>query len=160
MRLTEVASNTKPIILVFGRLCSGKGTFCNQYVDQGYHHITTSDVVKQLSNTSERSRLQTTKELDHRIADELINLINQHQPVIIDGIRQVSIVKRLEKEFGDKISKMWLNVPENIRRERFAKRSDIKDDRTFDDAEAGDSQLGLDDVESKYKTQSNIIDHY
>ena len=72
MMLNEIAEQSKPIILVFGRLCSGKGTFCEPYMKQGYNHITTSDVVRKVSGKSARSELAKTGDMDQMIADEMI----------------------------------------------------------------------------------------
>jgi dephospho-CoA kinase len=151
----------KPIVLVFGRLCSGKGTYCKQYTDRGYHHVTTSDVVKSLSGKSRRDQLQKTKSLDQAIAEKLSEVASNNQPIVIDGIRQVSIVDYLVNTFGkDNIEMVWLEVPKDIRRNRYNKRGSKGDVAPFDKAEAGDSELGLDDVEAKYKSRSKIINHY
>ena len=159
MKLNEIAPS-KPIVLVFGRLCSGKGTYCEPFEEQGYYHVTTSEVVRRLSGAQTRDKLQHTKEFDTAIAEEMINLIKQHDKIIVDGIRQTKIIDRIIEEFGDDVQMIWLEVPADIRKVRFTQRKAAKDDQTFDDAEAGDSHLGLDDVEAKYKSQSKVIDHY
>lgn len=159
MKLNEIAQSSKPIVLVFGRICSGKGTFCKLYTKKGYHHITTSDVVKKLSGVQTRDKLQDTKNLDTAIGEEMINIIKQHDKIIIDGIRQTKIVDRIIKEFGDDVDMVWLEATRELRKERFTKRGAAKDDQSFEDAERGDSKLGLDDVEAKYKSRSRIIDY-
>lgn len=159
--LNEIAEQSKQIVLVFGRLCSGKGTFCEPYIKQGYTHITTSDIVRKVSGAKSRSDLQNTQDMDQLIADEMINTISQSQPIVVDGIRQNSIIDRVLSEFGDdNVELIWLDAPADVRRERFANRGASKDDRSFDDAEAGDSKLGLDDVESKFKPRSRLVKHY
>lgn len=160
MKLTEISQPEKPIVLVFGRLCSGKGTYCQAYTDQGYHHITTSHVVKRLSGLKTRGQLQHTKDLDAAIGEEMVKEIAKHDKVVIDGIRQTKIVEAIVDAYGDKVDMIWLDVPERIRRDRFVMRGAAKDDQTFDDAEAGDTNLGLDDVEKEYKPKSRVVDFY
>jgi len=161
MNLHEISNSPKPIVLVFGRLCSGKGTFCSNEQYQNYTHATTSDFVKKLSGKNTRGQLQHTGDLDTQIADEMVAFIKQNKATIIDGIRQKSIVARILEVFGEKqVEMIWLEVPSDIRRDRFKNRADAKDDQNFDDAEAGDSKLGLDDVEAEFKGRSKVIDHY
>lgn len=160
MKLMEIKHPEKPIVLVFGRLCSGKGTYCEAYADQGYHHITTSDIVKRLSGHATRDQLQGTKDLDAAIGEEMVKEIAKHDKIIIDGIRQTKIVDAIVDAYGDKVDMIWLDVPERIRRDRFVMRGAAKDNQTFDDAEAGDTTLGLDDVEKEYKPKSRLVQFY
>lgn len=150
----------RPIILVLGRLCSGKGTFCSTFINppHNYFHVTTSDVVKQITGLQTRSKLQETKLLDFEIAEQLIAIISQHPKIIIDGIRQEYIINELIVKFGlDNIELVWLEVPEEIRKRRFYTRQDSKDDRSFEQAEQGDFNLGLLQVEYKYKNVCKIV---
>ena len=98
----------KEIVLVFGRLCSGKGTFCKPYIDDGYHHITTSDIVRRLSGESTRDKLQGTHDLDLAIGDEMVEVISDYDRIIIDGIRQVRIVEKILRAYTDS------NLPNTI----------------------------------------------
>jgi adenylate kinase family enzyme len=148
--------NDKHVILVFGKLCSGKGTFCKQYADIGYLHISTSDVVKMVSGKSTRQDLQTTGSLDQKIVDKMIEIIDNHNYVIIDGIRQCSIIERLLQTYP-KVQMVWLEVDEDIRKLWFDQRGDAKDNITFDQAQIGDDKLGLGQVESKYKKMCRVV---
>ena len=149
----------KEIVLVFGRLCSGKGTFCKPYIDDGYHHITTSDIVRRLSGESTRDKLQGTHDLDLAIGDEMVEVISDYDRIIIDGIRQVRIVEKILRAYTD-VKLVWLEVPISIRQERFLSRGAAKDNQTFEIAEQGDTKLGLDEVEATYKDQCEIVHHY
>ncbi len=160
MKLFEATSD-KPIVLVFGRLCSGKGTYCAPFVKQGYHHIATSAVVSKLSGASTRGELQHTADFDDAITMELIDQIEKNDKVIIDGIRQPQIVDAIVKKFGHKdIEMVWLEVPDATREERFLKRDAHKDNQSFADASRGDKDLGVDDVEKRFKQHSTVVDHY
>jgi predicted kinase len=138
---------TPRIVLVFGKLCSGKGTYCaNQYPDRV--HIVTSNVVRQVSGAATRDRLQDTKQLDQAIAAELINqtklALGTGRDVVIDGIRQRSIVEWITKEFGvDNVGIVWLDVPREELQRRYLNRKDAKDTQAFDQAYAKDEELGL-----------------
>lgn len=158
MKLYEITQQ-REIVLVSGNLCSGKTEFCRaNYPD--YKRITVSDIVKSLSNETERSELGKTAHLDSQIAKALANEISKHDKVIVDGIRQLSIVKMLENYFGADIKKViWLDVPEDVRRQRFEKRGAAKDNMDFDTSMKSDQGLGIDHVEkyfrNKGETQSN-----
>lgn len=144
------------LIIVLGRLCSGKGTFCEPYINEGYHHITTSDVVKHISGKTTRSGLGTTKDLDQEIAQELISRINKQSQAIVDGIRQVSILKAVETALPH-VQLIWLEADAPTRKQRFEGRKDRKDDITFELAEQGDDKLGLAEVELQYKSLCKIV---
>ena len=152
----------KPVILVFGKLCAGKGTYCAPFVhDYGYHHISTSSVVKQVSGQFTRDKLQDTGSMHQAIAGELIDQMQQHDKVIVDGIRQPQIVQAVLDHFGhNNVDMVWLNVPDDVRRERYLPRGDAKDTQSFDDADAGDQQLGLKDVERQYRSKMINVDNY
>ena len=156
----DYTSSNKPIIIVLGKLCSGKGTFCKFFTSKplNYHHVTTSDIVKRLTGLQTRSTLQFTETLDADIASELINIIKTNPKTIIDGIRQPSIIDAIINAFGiSNVELIWLDVPDDVRLQRFNDRQDKKDDQSFEDAEQGDIKLGLLQVESIYKNMSNIV---
>ncbi len=151
----------KNIVLVFGRICSGKGTYSAPFITSGFHHITTSDVVRHLSGVHTRDKLQHTKDLDLAIGDQMVEIISEHDKVIIDGIRQTRIVDKIVDAYGmDNIRMVWLDVPTHIREQRFLDRGAAKDDQTFNDAERGDVNLGIDEVEEKFKPHCEVIKHY
>ena len=157
MKLTDIK---KSIVLVCGKLCSGKGHFCaTNYPD--YHQLTVSSVVKSLAPVTGRSELSQTKALDQEIASALIAEINKHGKVIVDGIRQLSIIQRLQQEFGEQIEDViWLEVPTDTLRARFDARRASKDDMDFDSAIASDEQLGLSDVEKYVKASGTVLNHH
>jgi dephospho-CoA kinase len=154
MKLSDLK---KQIVIVCGKICSGKGHFCaNQF--PGYYQVTVSDVVKQLAKTQVRSELSDTKSLDMAIADVLIEEINKHDKVVVDGIRQRSIIERLVQAFGSQIQDIiWLDVPEETLRQRFEQRGASKDDLKFDVALQRDNELGLSDVEQYIKQHGKSI---
>lgn len=147
----------KDIVLVSGKLCSGKGHYCTtNYPD--HFHLPVSTVVKQLANTQSRSELAKTASLDDDIVQALIREIDNHPRVVVDGIRQVSVVRALQNQYGNQITDIiWLGVPDNTRRARFAARRDVKDDVDFDTASAGDVALGIDDVERHFSTSGRVV---
>lgn len=155
MKLSDIRPE-RDIILVSGKLCSGKGHYCTtNYPD--HYHLPVSSVVKQLANTQVRSELVKTADMDHLIVQELVRQIDAHPKIVIDGIRQISIIKTLQKWFGNQIKDVvWLDVPDDVRKQRFAARADSKDDTSFDDASRGDTELGIDHVED-YIRQSGRL---
>lgn len=150
------------ITLVFGKICSGKSTFTdNLCLQTTSKRVTVSDVVKRVSGMTTRSELQQTKDLDTLIAEELIIQIYLHNgPIVIDGIRQYSIVLHLVKEFGIKnIDLIWLEVPDNVRKFRFTNRAIAKDDISFEEADKRDELLGLTELQEKLKDIYTVINN-
>lgn len=155
MELNEIAS-TREIILVCGNIACGKGTYC-QTKYAGYAHITVSDIVKRLSNQTERSELGKTAHLDNAIVEALIQQIDQYNKVVVDGIRQVSILYELEQYYESEIKKIvWLDVPRDVCEQRFASRQDKKDNLDYDAATKSDEQLGINSVERYIRAQHEV----
>ena len=144
---------TKRIVLLFGKICSGKSTYADAlcYVTKA-KRITVSDIVKRVSGKISRSELQNTAHMDKEIALELIQVISSYDKVVVDGIRQYTIVLELAAEYGiDNLDLIWLEVPDDIRKYRFHDRAVSKDDITFEDADARDEKLGLKELQDKLK---------
>jgi predicted kinase len=160
MKLNEIAQpDDKPIILVYGKLCSGKGTFCGNYTD--YVKIVTSDVVRQVSGETKRSGLGKTAHLDTAIAAELkkqiSHQINNGNKVIVDGIRQKSIVSHILQQFGeDNVEQIWLEVPNDELKRRFNSRGADKDDQEFEKSYKQDEELGLGELEPWLKSNPKV----
>lgn len=153
----------KDIVIVCGKICSGKNTFSKILVDSGeFAHIVVSDVVKALSGALHRSKLSETADLDLMIADEIIQITKDHfksgKSVVIDGMRQKSIYDVVCSEFSDKeIMSVWLEVPKEILLSRYLKRGDKKDDMSFDEALKKDAALGLEELESHLKSLDDTL---
>jgi dephospho-CoA kinase len=152
---------TNKVVLLFGKICSGKSTYADAlcYVTKA-KRITVSDIVKRVSGKVSRSELQGTAHMDKEIALELIEEIKKYDKVVIDGIRQYSIVVELVAEFGmDNLDLIWLEVSDDIRKYRFYDRSISKDDITFEEADARDEKLGLKELAESLKDSYIIINN-
>jgi dephospho-CoA kinase len=152
---------TNKVVLLFGKICSGKSTYADAlcYVTKA-KRITVSDIVKRVSGKVSRSELQGTAHMDKEIALELIAEIKKYDKVVIDGIRQYSIVVELVAEFGmDSLDLIWLEVSDDIRKYRFYDRSISKDDITFEEADARDEKLGLKELAESLKDSYIIINN-
>jgi len=157
MKLFEIVKE-KEIVLVCGKLSSGKGQYIRENYPE-YDHVGVSSIVKKLSGFDKRSDLSTTANLDSAIVQMLIKTIDESDDkVVVDGIRQPSILYMLKNHYGSRIKDIiWLDVPENARRERFAKREASKDDQSFEKAMKGDSALGIDDVETYIRGHHRVV---
>lgn len=152
---------TNKVVLLFGKICSGKSTYAKAlaYITKA-KHITVSDIVKRISGQASRSELQTTGHMDVLIANELINEINKYDKVVIDGIRQYSIVVELAAEYGiENLDLVWLEVPDDVRKYRFYDRAIAKDDISFEEADKRDADLGLLVLQDKLKDSYVIINN-
>ena len=152
---------TKKIVLLFGKICSGKSTYADAlcYVTKA-KRITVSDIVKQVSGKVSRSELQNTAHMDQDICHELCQEINKYDKVVIDGIRQYTIVTGLVSEYGlENLDLIWLEVPDATRRYRFYDRAISKDDITFEAADERDEKLGLKELQDKLKDSYIIVNN-
>lgn len=151
------------IVFLFGEICSGKSTY--DFGEQSMR-ITVSNIVKRLMQSEDREVLQKTKHLDNIIADEIIEEIDNifgyvdtlPQTIIIDGIRQYSIVEQVQQYLPDnaQVQYKWLEVDSAERKRRFEARKDPKDTLTFEEAEKRDNELGLSELFSILKEQNKI----
>ena len=151
------------VVFLFGEICSGKST----YEPEGKSvRITVSNIVKRLMQSEDREVLQKSKHLDTIIADEIIEEVDNifgyvdpsPQTIIIDGIRQYSIVEQVQQWLPDNIQVeyKWLEVDAVERKRRFEARKDPKDTLTFEEAEKRDNELGLSDLFRILKEQNKI----
>ena len=152
---------TNKIVLLFGKICSGKSTYADAlcYVTKA-KRITVSDIVKRVSGKASRSELQNTAHMDQDICHELCQEINKYDKVVIDGIRQYTIVTGLVSEYGlENLDLIWLEVPDATRRYRFYDRAISKDDITFEAADERDEKLGLKELQDKLKDSYIIVNN-
>ncbi len=134
------------IVCVSGEIGSGKSTFIEKvFPDRSV--ISVSNIVRKFTNSESRRQLSSTGHLHLKIAFELCleiaRKIDCDEKVVIDGIRQIEILKAIENSFCS-ISTIWLEVPSSIRKERIQKRSAIKDNSlSFETLERLDRRLKL-----------------
>jgi cytidylate kinase len=145
-----------PIVLVCGRICSGKDTYCNQLAEENdCGTVVVSKIVGQLlsDDCASRADLQNTADLTERICEELDRRISdgleQDKMVIVNGIRQPEIVEYLIALYSmQQVSILWLDPGSAERKKRWELRADPKDlGQTFEEQDAADDQLGLHVIE-------------
>lgn len=153
------------VILVFGRICSGKSTFQSQS-----YRIIVSNIVRGLMQTNDRSVLQNSLDLDERIAVEIVSCIAaletavMHEliadkPIIVDGIRQSSIVDYVLQWYPG-CDMVWLDVPEKKRKERYESRKDSKDTEAFEIADNKPIELECQKIYNTFKDKLQIIHNH
>jgi hypothetical protein len=157
--------NKSEVILVFGRICSGKSTFQSQQ-----HRIIVSNIVRSLLDTNDRSVLQNSLNMDMKIAEEIVSCIEEikvgmkynlikHKNIIVDGIRQTSIVDYILERYPD-AKLVWLQVPTEKRRQRYELRADSKDTESFDVADNKPIELECQKIFSIFEDKLQIINNY
>lgn len=144
------------VTLVFGRICSGKGSYMKDHP----YRVVVSDVVRSIINTSNRDALQNTMHLDNRIAESIIEAAGQMKDaIIIDGIRQVTIVDRVLTTFPD-AELIWLEVPVEERKRRYENRKHVKDVEPFEVADNKPIELECQNIFNTFKNKLTIINNY
>lgn len=146
---------TNKITLLFGRICSGKSTM---YPDA--KRIVVSNIVKGILETTDRDKLQDSMHLDLEIARSIcMNLYHyaeQYPHVVVDGIRQSTIVDFILAEFPD-AEMMWLEVPVEERKRRYESRKDKKDVQPFEVADNKPIELECQNIFTIFKDRLQII---
>ncbi len=153
------------LILIFGRICSGKSSF-----QARAHRIVVSDIVRELINSNDRTQLQNTQHLDQQIAERILkriedyhylmanDLIKVHN-IVVDGIRQSSIVEYLLKHFPE-AELVWLEVPTEVRKRRYEIRNADKDTESFDIADNKPIELEGQKIFSIFEERLQILHNY
>lgn len=136
------------VIFLCGEICSGKNYYYKNLMEvQGWDRIIVSDIVKELIQSKKREDLQSTANRDLQIADVIVvkmKTFNGKGKLVIDGIRQTSILERIEKSIDADYGYIWLDVDFEKRRERYKARSADKDkESSFEVAERRDIDLGI-----------------
>ena len=151
------------VTLLFGRICSGKGS----YLKEADKRIIVSDVVKSIVNSSNRDALQNSLHFDILIAERILSQIyeyrlqcsNQEPHIVIDGIRQVSIVNTIRVYFPE-AEIVWLEVPTEERKRRYEARKDVKDVEPFEIADNKPIELECQKIFDTFKERLTIINNY
>ena len=148
------------ITLVFGRICSGKGS----YFKDADKRIVVSDIVKGIISSTNRDALQNSLHLDNQIGTTLLNSIYLatmacREHIIVDGIRQVSIVDRVLNMYPE-ADMIWLEVPTEERKRRYESRKDVKDVQSFEVADNKEIELECQKILSTFKDKITTIHNY
>jgi len=156
---------TEPeVILVFGRICSGKSSH-----KTSSYRIIVSNLVRDLVNSSSRDDLQNTMHLDNQIAQEIVGIIKaliycanyldiEHKSIVVDGIRQSSIVNKVLESYPQ-ATLVWLEVPTAIRKKRYESRKAKKDTQSFDIADNKPIELECQKIYSIFNERLQIINN-
>lgn len=142
---------------IIGEVCSGKDTFANKNKGE-LLHIDLGNLVREKFNTENRI---FDNSLDEYLTQKVAEKLNE-EDVIITGFRQVSLCKKIEQLF-DEVQYIYLVVPRNILKQRFAQRVAKKDSLlTFEQCIEGDIKLGMTQLQHYLLTEveCNFIKSY
>ena len=147
------------ITMVFGRICSGKSEYrIKDKVGRTY----VSNIVRALVESSDRDKLQNSMHLDDQIAEKILEgpkLMDDTSEIIIDGIRQVSIVEKILEVYPD-AELVWLEVPTEERKRRYESRKHVKDVELFEVADNKPIELECQKIFSTFRDKLTIINNY
>jgi hypothetical protein len=146
------------ITYLCGRICSGKSTYRPEA-----RRLMVSDIVRNVVNSNDRERLQNSMHLENDILEGLSMCIDYDiemdvQELIIDGIRQPSILKRLSTVYPGEV--VWLEVPLEERKRRYEARGAEKDTEPFEVADNKPIELECQNIYDTFKTKLFIINNY
>ena len=156
------------LILLFGRICSGKSSY-----RQDAARIVVSDIVRSIVGSQQRSDLQTTMDLDGQIAERIVKAVTAFEKykhshrgvdmhisdeVVVDGIRQATIVERILKLYPE-AELVWLEVPVEERKRRYESRKAEKDTEPFEVADNKPIELECQKIYSIFEKQLKVINN-
>lgn len=157
----EKKINLKPrLILLFGRICSGKSSYMKDK-----KRLVVSDIVRQLINSTDRTQLQNTMHLDEQIGNSICAYIRtafdswNFDELVVDGIRQVSIVHQVLENFQD-AELIWLEVPTEERKRRYENRKDKKDIEPFEIADNKPIEIECQRIFDVFGNELTIINNF
>jgi hypothetical protein len=121
-----------------------------------------SDIVRNVVRSNDRERLQNSMHLENDILEGLSMCIDYDiemdvQELIIDGIRQPSILKRLSTVYGGDI--VWLEVPLEERKRRYEARGAEKDTEPFEVADNKAIEFECQKIYSIFSKQLKVINN-
>jgi len=145
------------ITYLFGRICSGKSTY-----KPSIRRIEVSKIVKAITDNTSREELQKTMHLDAQIAENIAMVLDYYEhtevkEVVVDGIRQPSIVEALIQDYPGEM--VWLEVPVEERKRRYETRKASKDTQVFEDADNKPIELECQKIYSIFKEQIKVINN-
>ena len=145
------------ITYLCGRICSGKSTYRPEA-----RRLMVSDIVRNVVRSNDREKLQNSMHLDEQILEGLSICIDYDiemgvEELIIDGIRQPSILKRLSAVYGGEI--VWLEVPLEERKRRYESRGAEKDTEPFEVADNKAIELECQKIYSIFSKQLKVINN-
>ena len=150
-------SRVMKLTLLFGRICSGKS---NYYKDS--YRIVVSNIVRGIAKSSNRAELQNTMHLDEEIAKGIISAIDysidEHPHVVVDGIRQPSIVEKVLQHYPN-AELVWLEVSVEERKRRYENRKDRRDVESFEVADNKEIELSCQEIFSIFKERIKIVNN-
>lgn len=151
------------VTLLFGRICSGKSTYRSTEL---IPRIAASTIVRSIiaDHAATRDQLQDTLHFDNLIAQKLlehIDILNSAYglEIIVDGVRQASIVNKILEEHPD-AELIWLEVPTEERKRRYESRQDLKDVQSFEEADNKPIELECQNIFSTFKDRIITINNY
>jgi hypothetical protein len=151
------------VTLLFGRICSGKSSYRST---ETLPRIQVSTLVRSViaDYAATRDQLQDTMHLDNLIADRIIKCIDIYEAsygldIIVDGIRQVSIVEKVLENYPD-AELIWLEVSEEERKRRYENRKDAKDVEPFEAADNKPIELECQKIFTTFQDKLTIINNY
>jgi hypothetical protein len=160
----EQKLNETKITLLFGRICSGKTSY-----KPNTYRVVVSNIVRSViadyAPIATRDQLQDTLHLDGKIAESIVMATDhavqmyKHPEIIIDGIRQVSIVEKVLEHYPD-ATLVWLEVSTEERKRRYEARKDAKDVEPFEVADTKEIELECQKIFSTFKDKIQIINNY
>ena len=121
-----------------------------------------SNIVRALVESSDRDKLQNSMHLDDQIAKKILEgpeLMEHTEEIIIDGIRQVSIVNKILEVYPD-AEMIWLEVPVEERKRRYEARGAVKDIEPFEVADNKPIELECQNIFSTFTDKIKIINNY
>lgn len=152
--------------IIIGEICSGKTTFSSSFSEDC--RIDVGSIVRSLTAIEERTFDESLdKDIIEALLQEIdLNHVTGESEIAIVGMRQISILEAVIihcQETGVDYQIIYLEVPTEVRRQRYEARQAAKDvSIEFDFADQKDKELGLYALIQyiKHRQDTTIIKNY
>ena len=146
------------VVYILGKIASGKSTATQHYINERasreeryrYRVVEVGQIVRDIKKTCFRTFEENLdKEIVNRIDKEFREAAAKGEDLVVVGIRQLSIWTQLNQNFNGPREIYLCITPTKDRQHRYEKLSSARaKDRTltFEQAEAGDASLGIDQL--------------
>jgi adenylosuccinate synthase len=133
----------KQLVLLSGRVSSGKSTLCTNLVQRfGVHPVKTKDLIARLAGSIEHERgaMQDYGErLDRRtkgswVCNELTKIteqLDEEAVVVVDAVRIANQIEAVRKAYGHRVFHIHLEAPQEVLARRYQKKRRQKEFREF-----------------------------
>lgn len=144
------------VVLVTGETFSGKSTIARELARTGFRYVSISGIMREMCENADANRsdlIDFGKKLvsendGEELYDRLYSSVAEMGvPVVIDGLRPISMVHKLKAEFGSSLVIAYVTVNQSLQTERYQEQEEeTKQTTSLQKIRASDTSFGVADA--------------